>query len=195
MAFMAALPALFSAAAGSMGGIGTALSVGGSLLGGVQAMAQGNYAADVANQNAKIADENAQKAAEASQKNALESDMQTAGMMGEQLAAQSASGISVGSRTSVSVRKAASNIGRARAAEIRNRGRDEVIAYNQQSADFKGEAANAKASGKWGMVGGILGAAQSLAGSSSTGGALASKFRNNSSYGNDPWAGLRVRTV
>ena len=191
MAFLAALPALGSLA----GGIGTALSVGGALMGGLSAMQQANSQAKVAENNAQIAADNAARETTATQERIVQSDNELKALMGEQLATQSASGLSVSGRSQMLTRKKTHEIGRQDALNINEQGTQTSRNFLQQSADFKNEASQAKSAGKNAMLQGVIGAAGSLVGGAkSFGSATANKMKN------DPWItsrgqNLRVRTV
>lgn len=120
---------------------GQLLGFGSAALGAVGTIAAGSYQAAVANMNADVADENAKMARQRAQLEAYENDMMTAGMLGEQEAAQSASGVSLTSRSAVLTRKAARQLGRRDTLNIRQAG--EVEAYN-----YKVDAANQRAAGQ-----------------------------------------------
>lgn len=191
MAFMAAIPA----ALGSMaGGIGTALSVGGAIMGGVSAMQQAKYQAEVAKNNAKVAQDNANRETTATQQRILQSDNELAALAGEQLATQGASGLSTGGRTQFLTRKQTKTIGRQDALNINEQGTQTSRNYLQQAADFRSEANMAKSAGRNAMLQSVIGAAGSLVGTSkSTSSTSAMAMKN------DPWVtrktNMRVRTV
>lgn len=191
MAFMAAIPA----ALGSMaGGIGTALSVGGAIMGGVSAMQQAKYQAEVAKNNAQVAQDNANRETTATQQRILQSDNELAALAGEQLATQGASGLSTGGRTQFLTRKQTKTIGRQDALNINEQGTQTSRNYLQQAADFRSEANMAKSAGRNAMLQSVIGAAGSLVGTSkSTSSTSAMAMKN------DPWVtrktNMRVRTV
>lgn len=191
MAFMAAIPA----ALGSMaGGIGTALSVGGAIMGGVSAMQQAKYQAEVAKNNAKVAQDNANRETTATQQRIMQSDNELAALAGEQLATQGASGLSTGGRTQFLTRKQTKTIGRQDALNINEQGTQTSRNYLQQAADFRSEANMAKSAGRNALLQSVIGAAGSLVGTSkSTSSTSAMAMKN------DPWVtrktNMRVRTV
>ena len=119
MAFLAAIPA----ALGSLsGGLGTILSVGGAIVGAAGQAAAARQQARIADANAKIAFENAQRATSASQEQVQDADREMAAFIGQQEAQQSASGLSVNSRSSVLTRRSAQRVGRIDSSRITEQG-------------------------------------------------------------------------
>lgn len=179
MAFLAAIPAAIGSVVGGAGGIGTIFSAVGTIVGAMGQAAAAKQQAKIADMNAQIAAENAQRATAQSQDQVMNQDRETAAFIGQQEAAQSASGLSTDSRTSVLTRKSAQRIGRIDSANTIEQGRSNARNYFQQQADFQAQAAGARSSARFAMLGGMLGAASSLVGSSSpTSSATANSFRN-----------------
>ena len=177
MAFLSA--AGFTAS--SLIGAGSALVSGAAgLIGAIRA----KQTADI---NAEIADDNAKRSIHRSEVEQQESDMMTLGKLGEQEAAQSASGLAVTSRSNVLTRVAARKLGRLDALNIRQAG--ELEAHN-----FRVEGMNARLQGKAALAEGVGGLIGSFfkAGGSLIGGTPATKMGNRV---NDPWQGLRRKTV
>lgn len=184
MAFLTATALTIGATSVSVGSL---LGAAGAVVGGIGALAAGNYQNAVAKQNAQIAEQNAHRARERAGIEAQDNDMQTLGMLGEQEAAQSASGISLTSRSSILTRKAAKELGRRDTLNIIQAG--DVEAYN-----YKVDAANQRASGKAAKTTGVFNALGSFlsAGGSLAGGAKS--VPNGSRF--DPWVtrkGLSLR--
>lgn len=153
MAFLA--PIAGALGGGSiLGGIGTAVSVVGTLVGAVASRNQANYQAQVAKNNSVIAKKNAASASDTAQQTQLESDRQTAALVGQQEAIQSASGLSTGSASMLRTRRTANLLGRQDAFNIRKEGDSSVQNFLQQSENFRAEASAAKA----GAAGSTLGA-------------------------------------
>lgn len=189
MAFLAAIPAAIGGlVGGGGGGLGAALGAVGSIVSGLAGFGAASYQAKVAKMNQDIANENAVKAMDQGAKNAMEQDIQTRAMLGEQLAAQSASGLSVGGRSQMLTRKAAQELGR--------RDRLNVIEDARSTAyNFRTDAANARAQGKMSMfegvnslIGGFINAGGSLIGKSTS---------TRKRFGNDRWmtpSGTSLRT-
>jgi len=166
MAFIAPIVAGISSLAGGVSGGG--LAAAGSLLSGVAGLASGIYQMNVANENARIAEQNAARRIEQGQTEQFEQDQQTRAMLGEQESIQAASGLSLGSASSVRTRRAARELGRRDALRVRE-------AADWDAYNFKVEAANQRAAGTMAglqggmsLLGGFLGAAGkgSLTGSS-----------------------------
>lgn len=164
MAFIAPIVAGISSLAGGSGG---GFAAAGSLLSGVAGLASGIYQMNVANENAKIAEQNAARRIEQGQTEQFEQDQQTRAMLGEQESVQAASGLSLGSASSVRTRRAARELGRRDALRVRE-------AADWDAYNFKVEAANQRAAGTMAglqggmsLLGGFLGAAKgSLTGNS-----------------------------
>lgn len=179
MAFLAAIPAAIGSVVGGAGGFGTLLSVAGTVVGAMGQAAAAKQQARIADMNAKIANENAQRATAASQEQVQDSDREMAAFIGQQEAQQSASGLSVNSRSSVLTRRSAQRIGRIDSSRITEQGRSTARNYFQQQADFQAQAQSARSSAKFAMLGGLLGAGQSLIGGSSpTSSFTANQYRN-----------------
>lgn len=197
MAFLAAIPAAISSLVGGTGlTLGTALQAGGQLLTGVAAYGAAQYQAKVAEQNAAIARDNATKAAEQASQQAQQNDNEMAAFIGQQEAAQSASGISTQSRSSILTRKASARIAKLDRENIIKQGEANANNYFQQAADFKSSANASKSSGIFNLAGGVIGAGSTLIGGATSAprSKLASRFRS------DPWitrsgVNLRMRTV
>lgn len=198
MAFIPAAAAAIGSAIGSISG-GSLLSAGGAVLGGISALAAGNYQKQVADMNATIAKDNAARAKERAQVNQQNQDAATLGMLGEQEAAQSASGISLTSRSAIATRKSARQLGRLDALNIRQAGEIEAYNYQVDAANQKSAGQFAQSEGQLGLLGSFFKAGGSLVGNSSST-STADKITGGSSYGllakkRDPWAGMRTVTV
>lgn len=128
---------------------------------------QGQYQAQVAKMNAKIAGANADRATTIAGINAEDNDFQTKALLGEQEAAQAASGISVAGPSQILTRRSSRMIGRRDSLNIIQAGQTEAYNYRTQEANFKAEAGADKMSGIASLVGGGLSAAGSLASSPS----------------------------
>lgn len=174
MAFLPALSAVFSA----VGGIIT----------GMAALAQADYAQQVAEMNAKVAEQNAQDAVLRSQQEQIQVDDQARELLGRQVAAQSASGLSVGGRTQMLTRKSARKLAAQDRLNIREAGRREAFNYRVDKANFQAQGEMAKMEGRFNALGSFLGAGGSLLGA-----AQSTNF--GSRFGPDPWLGLRRKTV
>lgn len=183
MGFLAAIPAAIGSAVSGIGGLGTVVSVAGSIMGGLAANAAAKRQAAIAEANAKVANENAQRSQQQAQQEAQQNDNEIAAFVGSQEAAQSASGLSVNGRSQVLTRKAAQRIGRQDTRNIIDQGAARSRNFLQQEADFKGEAQTARAEGKNAMLQGFLGGASTLIGAASP----IKSTSKASSYRADPW--------
>lgn len=139
-----------------------------SVISGVLGMAQANYQAQVASNNATIAKRNAVQAINRSQIEQEDQDAQSAGMIGELVAEQGASGTTLASPSAVMTRSAAAKIGRQDALRTRYAGEMEAYNYRVQAANFKAQADASKTEGIASLLGGFLGGAGSLIGNSSS---------------------------
>lgn len=179
MAFLAAIPAAIGSFVGNIG-IGGLLQAGGAVISGISAMQAANYQAEVAKNNAVIAEENAHRSMEQAQLQQVQSDNEIAQFLGQQEAAQSASGLSVEGRSQVLTRRRTRQIGRTDALNIIEGGRTQARGFQQESANFRGEAAAQKAAGRSALFSGILGAGASLVGGASpTRSITANRMRSN----------------
>lgn len=180
MAFLAPIGAAISSGFSSLG-LGTALSVGSTVLGTVSAIGAANYQGKVAANNARIAEQNAVQASERSQNEQLEADRETAALLGEQEAIQGASGLTGASQ--LRTRRSAQRLGRQDAENIRLGGDREIQNFRQQAENFRAEGRAAKAQ----RAGAILGGAFDI-GSSLISGAKGSRNANRITAGSyDPW--------
>lgn len=167
-----------AAAGGStlLGTLGTALGIGGTLFSGYTAMQQANYNAKLAEQQAMISDqnaalelENAGRAVSSAQVEQLESDNEAAAIIGAQLAAQGASGLSLGGRSQLLTRKAQMELNRKDALNIRQAGDLErynykigALNYTREGQMYRSQAAETKRQGKVAMVSSLFDSASSL---------------------------------
>lgn len=181
MAFLASIPfsAIFSA-------IGTGVSA-------LASMQAANYQAKLHEYNAKIAEQNAVRAEDRSRIEAQDNDMVTLGLLGEQEAAQTSSGISLRSKSAVLTRRAARQLGRRDTLNIIQAGRVEGYNYRVAAAGETASAGMAKAAGKMNMLSGFLSAGGSLLGSATSSSSASKRFGAPSAY--DPWEGMRRKTV
>lgn len=146
---MAFLPPLLAAAGPilmSSGGAAalTGLTAGITALSAIQA---GNYQAAVARNNARIAEENAARVSEASQREALRSDEDYRALLGEQLAAQGASGFDILGRSQTEARMLTRRVGRRAAMDLIDEGEAGARRSLQEAANFRGEGKQAKLQG------------------------------------------------
>lgn len=155
MAFFAALAPAFSV-------IGSLVGAAGTIFSGISAMQQANYQAKVAAMNQQIANDNAKRAIEVGQINQQGQDTQTAAMLGEQEAVQGASGLSLTGKSQILTRKAARELGRLDALNVRQAAEIESYNYKTQAMNFGAQAAAAKMQGQGALLSSFFGAGSSL---------------------------------
>lgn len=197
---MAFIPALAAGISSAFGGIGGLLSAGGAVVGGISALAAGNYQKQVADMNAKIAKDNAARAEQRGQIVQQETDNRTKAFFGEQEAAQSASGISLNSRSAIATRRTARELGRLDALNVRQAADIESYNYKVDAANQQAQGQLAQSQGVGTLIGSFFKAGGSLVGGSNsvknsegvTGGGTYTPLSQRKS---DPWAGLRQVTV
>lgn len=158
MAFAAPLLPLLASAGSFLGSSAgaaalTGLGAGVSALSSIQA---GNYQAAVAKNNARIAEENAARQSEASQLESQRSDQDYRALLGEQLAAQGASGFDILGRSQREARELTGRTGRRAAMDISNEGEAAARRSLQEAANFRGEGKQAKLSGYVSAAGSLL---------------------------------------
>lgn len=170
-------------AAGFLGAIGTIASVAGSIITGVAGYQQAKasqkaeeYQAEIQRMNADIARKNASRAIATSQIQQEDQDRAARAVLGEQVAEQAASGLSLGGRTQIATRRSARELARRDALNIRYAGEIEKYNFLQEasnqeagrqlslmSADSYGKSAGLSLlSGFVGGVGSLVGGAQSF---------------------------------
>jgi len=97
-----------------------------------------NYQAQIARQNQQIMQDNANRAIARSQELQQDQDRKSAYLYGEQVASQSASGLSLGGKSFILSRKSARELGRLDALNVRQAGEIEahnyLVAANDQGA-------------------------------------------------------------
>lgn len=113
----------------------------------MSAVQAGNYQAAVARNNARLAEENAARVSEAAQREAMRSDQDYRALLGEQLALQGASGFDILGRSQRSARVLTKRTGRRAAMDITEEGEAAARRSLQESANFRGEARQAKLQG------------------------------------------------
>lgn len=139
------------------------LTAGSALLGAVSAVQGGEYQAAVARNNARLAEENAARESEAAQRTALRSDQDYRALLGEQLAAQGASGLDILGRSQREARVLTRRTGRQAAMDISTEGEAGARRSLQEAANFRGEGRQAR------LQGYLSGASSLLQGASDAG--------------------------
>ena len=168
------------------------LLVAGSAFQAFSGYQQAQYQSQVAKNNRQIAELNAARASEAAQREQMRSDQEYAGMLGEQEAIQSASGLDVLGRSQLAVRNQTRKARGLAAQDIRRQGDQQVAGYFQEAANFAAEASAAKAQGVASLVKGALDIGGAAAGGKLKGfSSLLSKKKKTpwASGGSAPWYG------
>jgi hypothetical protein len=148
------------------------------LFAGVSAMGQANYQAKVAERNAKIAENNANLTAQQAQVDALRQDREFAVLEGQQLAAQSASGLDVLGASQLATRATTRRARAEGATDIRRKGEADTASYFNQAAGYKGEAGAARSAGISSMIGGVFKAASAAVDNGVFGDSLVGKAKS-----------------
>lgn len=130
-----------------MSWVGTALQVGGTVfdfIGKQQEAAAAaelaDYRAEVATRNAALLEENASRTVAKGQQDQLTQDMAARAVIGDQIAAQGASGIRLSSGSFVRSRAATRKIARLNALNVRQAAAIEAFNLRTQAADYRQEA-------------------------------------------------------
>lgn len=147
MAFVAPLAAAAIPFLTSGTGIAAALTAGSAGLSALSAVQSGNYQAAVAKNNARIAEENAARTREAAQRTAMRSDQDYRALLGEQLAAQGASGFDILGRSQENARMLTTRTGRRAAMDITLEGEAGARRALQEAANFRAEGKQAQLQG------------------------------------------------
>lgn len=147
MAFVAPLAALAIPFLTSTAGVSAALTGVGAGVAGLSAIESGNYQAAVAKNNAAIATENAGRASEAAQRQLMRSDQDYRALLGEQLAAQGASGFDILGRSQSEARALTERTGRLAAMDITQQGDTAARQSLQEAANFRGQGKQAQLQG------------------------------------------------
>jgi len=170
MAFAAPLLALGGTAGAAGGGLslGTILSGIGGIVGTIGQISAGNARARMAEENARRADVSAQRTSDQYQEEQRQKDADQAAMLGELEAGQASSGLSTLSGSFGAVRSRARQLGRVDAQTLRERGAVDIVNIQNQAADFRSEAKDAKRGNLFAFLGGATQLGSTLLGGSSS---------------------------
>lgn len=173
---MAFAPAAFAALPTILGVISTGVAIAGVVASTSAATQQANFQAMIADRNKAVMEDNAVRAQYASQVQQEESDRVARGLIGEQIAAQSASGLKIGGRSAMLTRKSAKQLARMDALNIRQAGDIEAHNYRIGAEDAalqagfaRQTASNALAEGFLTGVGTLVGGASNFLSTSKLG--------------------------
>ncbi|MCA9339467.1 MAG: hypothetical protein KDA17_00985 [Candidatus Saccharibacteria bacterium] len=140
------------------------LSAAGSLVSGMAQYQASNYQAAIAEANSKIAKENAKQAWEIGQRDAIDLGTENAGLAGEQVSAQSASGLSLNSGSSQRARYRQRELGYEEQVRRVEAAQKQHANYKTEANIYKAEAASHRSAAGFALAGAAIGAAGSLAG-------------------------------
>jgi uncharacterized protein involved in copper resistance len=155
MAFVAplAIPLLAGGGAAAAGGsLATAMTIGSTVLEGISGFGQKQYQASIAKNNARIAAENADRASNATQIEQMRSDIEYASQEATAKATQSASGLDVLGASQVATRLNIERVRGQEALDIRQQGLIKVQNFQQEEANFLGEAKAAETQAWMGLA-------------------------------------------
>ena len=146
----------------SIGGLSTALQVGATVVGTMGAVQQSNFQSQVALNNAAIAEDNARRSVFEAQVEAQETDFAARDELGQLLAGQGASGLSLGSGSFALRRKGQEELAAKDRGFIRTQGEVQATRFRQQASDQRSESAMAKAAGRNALISGAFDVGTSL---------------------------------
>lgn len=155
---MQALPLLFAGGKG----LATVASIAGTAVSGFAAFSQAQYQSRVAANNAAVAEQNAVRARQEAAIHAQDQDLQASMEIGQMLAAQGASGLSLGVGSMGLRRKSAEELAAKDRGYTIYAGETKAAAYGQQAEDFRAESSAASSAGKFGLLGTAIGFGDSL---------------------------------
>lgn len=178
----------FLAGIGLSSVLSTAATVASAGFGALSAMAAGNYQAKLAEYNAQVAEGNAKRAEARAQIEAQDNDMATLGMLGEQEAAQTSSGVSLRSKSAVAVRRAARQLGRRDTLNIIQAGKVEGYNYRVEAAGQRASGQMAQQAGRANALGQFLSLGGSLIGNAQSTAKKRSGYENYYGTPYDPYA-------
>lgn len=153
--FAPALALAGTAASAIIGGIGAYTS-------GQAGAASASYQSQVAKNNAIIAEQNAQFELQKGQVEAENQNYKTRGLVGQQKAAQGASGIDVNSGSALDVRKSAVELGHLDALTLLNNAGAKAAGFRAQGSNYTAEAGLDTMKASASKTAGTIGAFSSL---------------------------------
>jgi hypothetical protein len=150
-------------------------SLASSGIGAIGAMQQGqaqaaaaNYQAQVARNSQQVAEQNARYAIQAGQSRAQTEDIRTGAVVGQQAAAQAASGIDITTGSPVDVRESTRQMGRLSSLNIMQNANLQAYGYRTQATGFGAQAGLDTAQAGFAKQAGFIGAGTSLLGGASS---------------------------
>lgn len=140
----------------------------GGLISGGMGLVEGLYQAQVAENNAKVARWQAANAEQMGEMEQQDQDNKARGFMGELVASQGASGLSLGGRSAIQTRSSAAKLAREDALRIRYNASREAYNYKVDAMNFEAQAGASKMGAAASLVGGFVNAATSLVSNASS---------------------------
>lgn len=137
-------------------GIAGILSATSSVITGVTGLMSAQSNANIMEMNAQVADENSRRAIERAQVAQQDQDIQTRFMLGEQIAAQAASGVDVGTGSPQYARMSARQLGRLDALKVRQSGELESYGFKVDAASGRAQAKAERMGGAFGLLGSFI---------------------------------------
>lgn len=165
---MAFAPAAFAALPTILGVVSTGVAIAGIVQSTSANIQSANYQAMVAERNAKTMEDNAVRAQYAAQVQQQEIDRESRGLIGAQIAQQSASGLKIGGRSQMLTRKSARELARQDAMNIRQAGDLEAYNFRIGAEDAATAAGFARQSAGNALTEGFLSGAGTLVGGASS---------------------------
>lgn len=136
--------------------IGAGLSAVGGGVGALQAHAQANYAAKVADQNARMESEAAYQEQQNTRDAALAHYRQVAQLKGKQIAGAAANGVVTNFGTAANMLEDTEMLSREDVSRIYRQGEQNVRGHDINAANYRGEANAQRQAGTAALVGGAL---------------------------------------
>lgn len=167
MAFAAPLLALAAAGSGAAaagGTLATAVTVAGTALGTIGQYQQAQQQAQIARNNQAAAMANAEAASTAAQQKQVRSDYEYAALLGEQEAAQGASGLDILGATQLRTRALTDRTRATAATDLRREGEAQVGQFLGDAQNFGLAARSSKLQGMIGLAEGAVGIGRAVGG-------------------------------
>jgi hypothetical protein len=139
--------------------IAAGVGVASAAVGAAATISANNYQKQVAQRNKALALENARRAETQAQADQLAQDMKTRELLGQQIATQSASGLKLGGRSQMLTRKAARELGRMDALNVRREGDVTRWNYEQIANDEASKIKQYNSANGFALLSGFLDAA------------------------------------
>lgn len=147
--------------------VSAGIAAAGTVYGGLQARAQGNYEAAVAEQNAKLAAESARQEADNTREAALQHYRKVSQLKGQQRVAMAAGGLDAGFGNAADLTADTDMLAREDVSRIYRQGAENVRGFDIQGVNYRADASAAKQKGNGAFVGSLFSAASTALGGAS----------------------------